>query len=146
MSSQSDQTCAPFSFRQFVKLVPLLRQLANSTRIIWMPQGTVNSNNPPSDSDGGNNNVHMLMYNEAVRKVIADTPDSPILYWQSAWLASLELRDHFWDGIHFGPKYKKHLIHMLLNTLCRTVATPQTAMFRRLPSFFIDEPYDLCCG
>ena len=130
----------------FLKLIPLLKQLSETTDIVWVPQGNINQNllRNVNDINVGFNNANMILYNRAIQEVLAALPDPPVKYWHSAFQISIEVNDGL-DGLHFGPQTKEHLLQMLLNWMCQVITQKSSVLrdYRRL--IFGGHSEEFCC-
>ncbi|OWA51422.1 hypothetical protein BV898_15905 [Hypsibius exemplaris] len=145
----SQQYCAQEYKEQFLKMLPLLQEIANSTLILWTPQTYVNENllGPPGDVDAGFTNENMILYNRMITEALLTLPGSsrsPLTYWHSALQASIELNDGL-DGLHLGFQTKHHLIQMLINWMCSSLGGEREILkrYRNLMSGTLSENY--CC-
>ncbi|OWA54473.1 hypothetical protein BV898_18875 [Hypsibius exemplaris] len=147
----SQANCAQEYKQHFLKLLPLLLQLSNTTDIIWVPQTVINERllRPPGDIGSGFTNENALLYNRMITEALDTLPDTSrrkITYWHSAWQSSVELNDGL-DGLHLGPHTKHHLTQMLIDWLCSSVSRREVSTFRRYQRLvWGSDPPQFCCS
>ncbi|OWA51423.1 hypothetical protein BV898_15906 [Hypsibius exemplaris] len=148
-AKKSQETCSQEYKLLFLKLLPLLLQLSNTTDIIWTPQAVINEKllRHPDDLQVGFNNRNMQLYNGVVREVLDSVSTwerPPVTFWHSAWETSVQLNDGI-DGLHFGVHTKHHLIQMLINWMCSSV-TRELSVFQDYTRFIWgNTPEEYCC-
>ncbi|OWA52533.1 hypothetical protein BV898_16985 [Hypsibius exemplaris] len=114
-------TCAQHYSQQFRKLLPLLQELAQTTDVLWLPQGALREHflRDGNHVNAGFTNHNMIKYNNEVRRVLGSEQASTrkVVYWQSAWETSLMINDGL-DGFHYGYNSKHVMTQMLMDWIC----------------------------
>ncbi|XP_055345294.1 uncharacterized protein LOC129593129 [Paramacrobiotus metropolitanus] len=111
-SKINDTHCAEKYRSMMSAVLPLLRRLAERTKVVWMPQNRMKRDWGPQKTDHGNDLLQHFN-----RYVYEELQDSKVVYWK-AYNRIYDCFADTEDGIHVGPKSMPWMVNILLEYVC----------------------------